>query len=64
MTARVVGPEPAECPDDGGKWALYHEHLDAEGDVVAVSIIQDTNKRRLAAWRNVPGEWCCYCQEV
>lgn len=63
MTARVIGPELAENPGDGGKWAIYHEHLDDEGEPVAVSILQDTNRRRLAAWMDVPGEWCCYCQE-
>lgn len=47
----------ADCPEDGGKWAIYCEH--EEG----TSVAQDTNKRRLSAWLAHPDEWCCYCQE-
>ena len=57
MTGRVSAVELADAPQDGGKWAIYCEH--EEG----TSILQDTNKRRLASWRSEPLVWCCYCQE-
>ena len=60
QTVRVVGPELADCPEDGGKWALHCEHL-VDGEWVSMSIIQDTNKRRLAEWKRSNAEWCCEC---
>ena len=57
-TLRQATPvELAECPADGGKWVIYCEH--EEG----TALLQDTNKRRLAPWRNETIVWCCYCQE-
>jgi hypothetical protein len=53
----------ADCPSDGGKWAIYCEHTDSEGAVIGTSVVQDTNKRRLAEWQKHSDEWCCYCQE-
>jgi hypothetical protein len=57
-TRRVATPvELADCPEDGGKWAIYCEH---DGET---SVLQDTNKRRLAQWRTETLVWCAYCQE-
>lgn len=53
----VYGPELANCPEDGGKWALYCEHENG------ISILQDTNKRRLAQWKKHSSEWCSICYE-
>lgn len=61
---KVTGPELAECPDEGGKWIIYCEHFDSDGEVENVGICQDTNKRRLAAWKREPLMWCCACQEA
>jgi hypothetical protein len=63
---RVVGPVLADAPDDGGKWALYCEHYDG-GEWLNGGLIQDTNRRRLAAWRTATRgmnytEWCPECQ--
>jgi len=63
VTKTVIGPDLAECPGDGGKWALYCEHTDSTGDLIGVGLIQDTNKRRLSEWRKHSDEWCPYCQE-
>ena len=63
MTATVIGPEIADVPQDGGKWALYCEHLNDAGEVIGVGLLQDTNKRRLSEWRTHSREWCPYCQE-
>ena len=52
----------ADCPDDGGKWAIYCEHF-TDGEIVATSVVQDTNKSRLAQWAKHSTEWCCYCQQ-
>jgi len=60
---KVTGPELADCPEDGGKWALYCEHYDATGELIGCGIVQDTNKKRLAPWRKETSMWCCYCQE-
>jgi hypothetical protein len=59
----VYGPVLADCPMDGGKWAIYCEHRDEKGDVVALAILQDTNKRRLAEWKSDSAVWCNTCQE-
>lgn len=64
---RIVGVVEAECPSDGGKWAIMCEHLE-DGRWLNGGIIQDTNKRRLAEWKNVKRgggftEWCPACQE-
>jgi len=64
VTTRVIGPELAECPGDGGKWAIYHEHLDGNGELIYTAIAQDTNKRRLAQWKRIPVDWCHLCQEI
>ena len=48
--------ELADCPDDGGKWAIYCEHENGCG------ILQDTNKRRLSGWLNHTTEWCPICR--
>lgn len=55
---QVFGPELADSPDDGGKWAIYCEHSNG-----VTGMLQDTNKRRLASWKREPLMWCCYCQE-
>lgn len=63
-TARKATPvELADCPEDGGKWAIYCEHYDAEGNLVDSAILQDTNKKRLNGWRTETIVWCCFCQE-
>ena len=54
----------ADDPDDGGKWAIYCEHYDADGQIIGTGVVQDTNKRRLATWKNHSIDWCCYCQEI
>lgn len=48
---RVVTLEYADCPDDGGKYALICS--------IHSGIIQDSNKARL--WGNVDDvkDWCC-----
>jgi hypothetical protein len=53
----------ADCPEDGGKWALYCEHKNSDGVVVGCGILQDSNKQRLGAWRMHSAEWCPFCQE-
>lgn len=65
---RIVGPVPAECPGDGGRWALVCEHL-IDGEWLAEGIIQDTNKKRLAGWKTSKWDdglthWCPECQNV
>jgi hypothetical protein len=54
---------PADCPEDGGKWAIYCEHTDSSGEIIGTGVVQDTNKRRLATWQKHSLDWCCYCQE-
>jgi hypothetical protein len=49
----------ADCPEDGGKHAIYCEHADGR-----TSVLQDTNKRRLMEWKNHPTEWCEICMAV
>jgi hypothetical protein len=62
--SRVIsGVVPADCPEDGGKWAIYCEHIDADGEVIGTGVVQDTNKRRLSTWEKHTLDWCCYCQE-
>jgi hypothetical protein len=53
----------ADCPEDGGKWAIYCEHFDNTGEIIGTGLVQDTNKRRLATWQKHSIDWCCYCQE-
>jgi len=53
----------ADCPEDGGKWAIYCEHTNAAGELIGTAVVQDTNKRRLAQWAKHSNEWCCFCQE-
>lgn len=60
---RVIGPVEADCPEDGGKWALHCEHL-VDGEWLSMSVMQDTNKKRLAEWKTASAEWCCECQEA
>lgn len=62
IRTETIGVEEAECPSDGGKWVIYHVHHLSDG-MEAVSLLQDTNKRRLAEWKKHPTDWCCYCQE-
>jgi hypothetical protein len=62
---RIIGVVEAEVPSDGGKWALYCEHLE-NGEWLNGGIIQDTNKARLAGWIHVKRgngftEWCDAC---
>jgi hypothetical protein len=47
-----VGLDPA----GGGKWVLVCEDHGF--------IIQDTNKRRLSAWKKHPIEWCEMCAHI
>lgn len=61
--SRVVsGVVLADCPEDGGKWAIYCEHRAGNGEVVGVGILQDTNKQRLSAWTRDTLAWCPCCQ--
>ncbi len=70
FVTRISGVVPADCPSDGGKWALYCDHMDeATGEWFNAGLIQDTNKKRLAAWASVKRgagytEWCPECQEA
>jgi hypothetical protein len=64
---RIVGPVLAVCPGDGGKWMLMCEHS-INGEWLNGGVIQDTNRARLAMWRQaIIGdgytEWCPLCQE-
>lgn len=59
----VSGVVLADCPEDGGKWAIYCEHRNAAGEVIGTGVLQDTNKRRLSEWVLYPADWCCCCQE-
>lgn len=66
IQTRIVGPVPAECPEDGGRWALLCEHL-IDGEWQNAGIIQDTNKKRLAGWKTEKWDdgltgWCPDCQ--
>lgn len=56
-TRKATPVELADCPDDGGKWAIYCEHDNG------TSILQDTNRRRLNGWRTETIVWCEYCQD-
>ena len=47
----------SDCPDDGGKWALYCCHEDGTG------VLQSPNKRRLSGFKKVTLDWCPYCQK-
>lgn len=65
---RIVGPIEAEVPSDGGRWALLCEHYE-DGEWLNAAIIQDSNKRRLAGWKNAKRgagytDWCGCCQEA
>jgi hypothetical protein len=60
ITSKV---ELADCPDDGGKWAIYCTHF-ADGEIVGTGVVQDTNKKRLASWQKHSIDWCCHCQNV
>jgi hypothetical protein len=68
FTIRITDVVLADCPSDGGKWALMCEHLDiVSGEWFNGGIIQDTNKKRLAGHRSeVRGagfcDWCPECQ--
>ena len=61
IRTEVIGVVEADCPSDGGKWVIYHVHYTSDGDE-ATSLLQDTNKRRLAEWKKHTIDWCCYCQ--
>jgi hypothetical protein len=50
--------ELAECPEDGGRWALYCEHENGVG------ILQDTNRNRISAWGSHSIAWCPLCQDI
>lgn len=63
MSHKVTAVELADCPEDGGKWAIYCEHYDAEGNLIESAILQDTNKKRLNGWRTETIVWCAVCQE-
>ena len=64
---RIVGVVESECPDDGGKWAIYCEHF-IDGEWISAGVIQDSNKQRLAGhiYEQKRGEgytdWCDACQ--
>ena len=53
----------ADCADDGGKWVIYCEHF-TDNKLVGLSMLQDTNKRRLALWRTQTVVWCSYCDDA
>ena len=55
--------EIAGCPADGGKWVIYCDHFDADKNPIGTGLLQDTNKERLARWRNHSDQWCPLCQE-
>ena len=64
---KIIGPVEADCPGDGGRWAMICEHFENE-EWTSQGIIQDTNKRRLAGhWDEKRGagytDWCCTCQD-
>jgi hypothetical protein len=64
---RIVGPVLADFPADGGKWALYCEHLE-HGEWLNGGVIQDPNRRILAPHRHETRgdgytDWCPLCQE-
>lgn len=64
---QIIGVVEADCPDDGGKWALYCEHF-VDGEWVNGGLIQDSNKQRLASWVTAKRgagytEWCDECVE-
>lgn len=68
FTTRIVGVVEADCPEDGGKWALMCEHL-VDGEWSNAGIIQGTNKRDLATWVHSKRghgytDWCPECQEA
>lgn len=65
---RVTGPIETELVWDGGKWALYCDHL-VDGEWLNAGMIQDTNKRRLASWARAKRgagftSWCPECQDA
>lgn len=55
--------ELAGCAADGGKWVIYCDHFDADNNPIGTGLLQDTNKRRLAQWRNHSEQWCPLCQD-
>jgi hypothetical protein len=67
---RVSDVQIAEVPSDGGKWVIYCDHFNPQtGEWYNAGIIQDSNKRRLAAWVRVKRgagftDWCPECQEA
>ncbi len=61
MTHTVTPVVKADSPQDGGKWAIYCEHMNANGEIFYTAVLQDTNKSRLAQWRNHSSEWCYEC---
>ena len=63
MSRKASPVELADCPDDGGKWIIYCDHHDENGNLIDSGILQDTNRRRLNLWRTDTLMWCCYCQE-
>jgi hypothetical protein len=68
FTTRIVGVVEADCPEDGGKWALICEHFE-NGEWLSEGIIQDTNKRRLAEHASEKRgagytDWCPSCQDA
>ena len=61
IRTEVTGVELADCLEDGGKWVIYCTHFTSDGNA-ASSLLQDSNKRRLAEWKKHTIDWCCYCQ--
>lgn len=61
-THSVIGPEIADVATDGGKWAIYCEHYDTDGEMIYCAILQDSNKARLSAWKRDTHVWCEQCQ--
>ena len=55
-TNGTITLELADCPEDGGKYALS---CDTHG-----TLIQDTNKQRLWEWATVPHHWCDDCRDL
>ena len=63
---RISQVELAECPEDGGKWAIHCEHF-VDGEWLSFAILQDSNKRRLSEHRTSKfcdglTTWCDECQ--
>jgi hypothetical protein len=60
---KVSEIEISESPEDGGKYVIYCEHTNSNGEIFYTAVLQDTNKKRLAKWRYFSEVWCDNCRE-